>query len=85
MPPGGGFERERGVKAGNMKIIPKPLLDADAPQSGSHKGAEVIAKVVLDRVTILLSPLRRERSRRNALVWTRTAQSVFMVCIFWGL
>ena len=39
------------------------------------RGAGVVGKVFLDRVAILLSPLMRERSRRNTLAWTRTTRS----------
>ena len=41
----------------------------------SRRGAEVIAKVLLDKVAILFSLLRRGRSRRNTLAWTRTTRS----------
>ena len=39
------------------------------------RGAEVVAKVILDRAAILLSTLRRERRRRNTLAWTRATRS----------
>ena len=40
------------------------------------QGAEVVAKVFFWTCSFLLSPLRRERSRRrNALAWTRTTRS----------
>ena len=43
VPPGGGFERERGgwepeKSPGNMRMIPKPLLEADAPYCDAHEG-----------------------------------------------
>ena len=59
--------------------MPKPLLEAAARSRRAMvrctRGAEVVAKVLLDRVAILLSPLRRERSRRNTLARTRTIRS----------
>ena len=39
------------------------------------RGAKVVAKVFLERVAILLSPLRRERRQQNTLAWTRTTRS----------
>ena len=39
------------------------------------RGAKAVAKILLDRTAVLLSPLRRERSRQNKLAWIRTARS----------
>ena len=39
------------------------------------RGAKIVAKVLLKRVAVLLSPLRRERRQENTLAWTRTTRS----------
>ena len=39
------------------------------------RGAKAVAEVFLERIATLFSPLRRERSWRNTLAWTRTTRS----------
>ena len=39
------------------------------------RGAGVIAEVLFWKCSFLISPLRRERSRKNTLAWTRTTRS----------
>ena len=52
------WNRERGEgrknRPENMKVVPKPLREADAPWSSAHEGAGVVAKVLLNREEILL-------------------------------
>ena len=39
------------------------------------RGAKVVAKLFLERVDILLSPLSRDRRQQNTLAWVRTTRS----------
>ena len=70
-------------KEGRGPEEPPRYYEDDAEAAGRSRrtmerctrGAEVVAKVLLVRVAILLSPHRREKSRQNTLVRTRTTRS----------